>query len=140
MLSNVDSGWSLNLGGYQVTQCLVDFAFSIRLADNGSARNESVFLRIDCPFVCEINGQKFDLDATERVEELGPALRLFQHVASDAQISERGDLRFSFVDGAYLTAAPDPNYEAWNLSGPFGILIALPGGGVAEFPPNTPEM
>ena len=40
---------------------------------------------------------------------------------------------------ARLIAAPDMSYEAWNLSGPFGILIALPGGGVAQFPPNTPE-
>jgi Family of unknown function (DUF6188) len=139
MLSKVDDWWSLDLRGYQVTQCLVDFAFSIRLHAGGKGFAESVFLRIDVPFICEINSETFSLDAEKRRDELGPALRLFQRVASDAQISERGDLRFSFVDGAYLIAAPDMSYEAWNLSGPFGILIALPGGGVAQFPPNTPE-
>jgi Family of unknown function (DUF6188) len=139
MLSKADDGWTLDLSEYRVTQCLVDFAFSIVLHAHAIGFAESVLLRIEEPFICEINGERFSLDAEKYREELGPALGLFQRVASVAQISERGDLRLSFVDGAHLIVAPDPKYEAWNLSGPFGQLVALPGGDVAVIPPNTPE-
>jgi hypothetical protein len=139
MLNNKDDGWSLDLSGFQITQCLVDFAFSIQLHAGGKGTAESVFLQIEAPFICEIDGKTLNLDSEKRREELGPALGLFLRVASDAQISGGGDLRFSFEDGARLIVAPGKKYEAWNLSGPFGILIALPGGGVAEFPPNTSE-
>jgi hypothetical protein len=63
MLSKVDDGWSLDLSGYQVTQCLVDIALSIRLHAGGIGFAESVFLRIEEPVICEINGERLNLDA-----------------------------------------------------------------------------
>jgi hypothetical protein len=129
------TGWTLDVQTYQVQQCLVDYAFGLRLDDVGPTRAESVFVRISAPFELFVNSERCQLDAEQHPELLGPALTLHKRFGATAAVSVAGDLRLTFADGAYLSVTADPRYEAWELGGPFGLLICLPGGGVADFPP-----
>jgi hypothetical protein len=44
-------------------------------------------------------------------------------------------LAVAFDDGARIIVQPDPDYEAWNVTGRHGMrIVCLPGGGLATWP------
>jgi len=47
-----------------------------------------------------------------------------------ASADPNGSLTLRFADGRALVVEPDDQYEAWNVTGPFGALVSLPGGGL----------
>lgn len=65
-------------------------------------------------------------------EALQPVHRLVGRSVTAATYAETGSLRVEFTDSATLTVEPDPDYEAWNVLGPNGLLVVcMPGGELA---------
>ena len=91
-----------NLLGFEVTQCLVDRALSLRF----SRGQQSALLRIERSF-----------------RLLGPSLRLFGRVVESAQLLVTGELELVLSSGAGLLVYRGRNYEAWTLKLPDDILV-----------------
>lgn len=54
------------------------------------------------------------------------------HTVTESTVDEGGALSVAFEGGARLRVEPDPAYEAWNVSGPYGALVvSTPGGELA---------
>lgn len=52
-------------------------------------------------------------------------------------VDQSGDIRLTFADRTTMAVPADPDYEAWNCSLTGGeLLVSLPGGGIAHFPPR----
>jgi hypothetical protein len=51
-------------------------------------------------------------------------------VVTGSEARADGSLIVSFWNEVTLTVEPDENYEAWTLTGPSGVLVSLPGGGL----------
>lgn len=62
-------------------------------------------------------------------EALASVNNLVGQRVNDAEIGDNGSLSITFDDGSRLHAAPDADYEAWNLSGPDGLLVVSMAGG-----------
>lgn len=121
-----DEFWTLPLAGRTITQCRVDAAFSLVSCE---PECDDVVIRVasfrlsDSPITFTAEGER---------EALGPALTLYQDRVAEATAWKSGRLELVFASGRRMTADPDPDYEAWEISGPSRILlVCLAGGGVA---------
>lgn len=71
-------------------------------------------------------------DDADAVAAFAP--RLQHEQITTVAVDEEGTLTACFASGARLTAAPDPDYEAWSLCGPgHQRLVCCPGGEVVEW-------
>jgi Family of unknown function (DUF6188) len=65
-------------------------------------------------------------------QSLAPALAEYGLTVEVAVAHKSGRLDLAFSDGSVLTVEVDPNFEAWDLSGPRGFLVvSIPGGDLA---------
>lgn len=114
------------LRGMTVIQCRVDYAFTVVLWDQG----REAILRLTAfglhrPHTG--NPAYFDAD-TGSAADLGPALAVCHQTLEQFQLTEAGHLRMCFSNGLVLSAAPDPQYESWELQLSDGAsVICLPG-------------
>jgi len=118
----------LPLTGWCVTQCCVDHAFTIRLR-----RQQGEFsIRIEADFAfVPSRGAEIVHIRPGIIRELAPALEVFGSSIDRAVVYKDGKMCIDFSNGMSISAEPDEEYEAWNVSGPRGFLIvALPGGGI----------
>ncbi|MGH3439739.1 MAG: DUF6188 family protein [Sciscionella sp.] len=54
-----------------------------------------------------------------------------------ATTENSGALALTFANHAKLRIEPNEDYEAWDLSGPNGVMVVcMPGGELAEYPAN----
>ena len=77
-----------------------------------------------------------DMDAERNIdcESLLQALGLLNARVSRILANDEGALRVEFGDGRVITAPPQDDYEAWQLSGSDGsFVVALRGGDWASF-------
>ena len=119
--------WELPLAGHSVTRCYVDHAFGLQFWSK-SAEFE---LRIEGPFTLrEPGGKKRSLRPME-VHSLGSALGLFQRRVEFARAYKDGHLDILFSGGWELSVSPDPDYEAWELTGDSGRFVSTAGGDLA---------
>lgn len=59
---------------------------------------------------------------------------LLGHTVEHAVADDGGSLTITFDNGATLAVAPDPDFEAWSITGPDGsIVLSLPGGGLSQW-------
>ena len=107
-----------NLLGFEVTQCLVDRALSLRF----SRGQQSALLRIERSFRLTLDGE-WELDPESDRASLGPSLRLFGRVVESAQLLVTGELELVLSGGAGLLVYRGRNYEAWTLRLPDDILV-----------------
>ena len=121
--------WLLPLKGRSVTQCCVDYAFTIYLVEPDAAFS----LRIEQPFVLhQANADAVTLDPEENVVALAPALAMFGLTVERGVAYKDGWLEVCFTDGSSIRVDADNYYEAWTLSGPAGLLVvSMPGGNLA---------
>jgi hypothetical protein len=86
---------------------------------------------LESPFGLSIAGEEEAiLDPSGPPEALGPVLRLRHAVVDEALVEQDGTLTLAFRGAQHLRSEADPNYEAWQLVGPNGLLVVcLPGGG-----------
>jgi hypothetical protein len=123
--------WLIDIGGWQITQCIVDYAFTIVCYDPGS----SVSFRIERPFVVRDDdgaAHTVDLEA-DGPAAIVPALRMLHQTIEEARALKDGTLVIRTANGITLTAPPDPQYEAWTISSHHQeiSMMSLPGGGLA---------
>jgi hypothetical protein len=63
---------------------------------------------------------------------LGPAVALFGQLVRSAYASDSGELAIVFADDRVMNVRQDPQYEAWEFSGPRGVrIVCAPGGELA---------
>jgi hypothetical protein len=86
-------GWTVGLQDWTVTQCQVDYAFSLTFqAEN----NEFGHIRIEQPFDLWSGDQHWRLSAEDDPTALGPALGLLHQIVRSARVSSSGVLELEF--------------------------------------------
>jgi len=127
--------WLLPLSGLRVTRCLVDFSFGLELL----ADHQFFTLTIEQAFNVAVAGSGMaEITPAADPASVCPALALLDRVVQDATAFKDGRLDVRFSDGSTLTVDPHPQFEAWNLTSDSGVrMVALPGGGVASWPPRS---
>src|SRR5215208_2486541 len=128
--------WVMDLSGWAVTRCAIDYAFTLDV----SKGREVVSVSIGGRFVLSA-GEKEQVLDPERGEpvSLGPALRILHLTVDSALAYKDGTLELRFSDGTRITAPPEPEHEAWEAAGGEGglLIVSLPGGGVSVWKPRT---
>ncbi|GII59825.1 hypothetical protein Pth03_82140 [Planotetraspora thailandica] len=130
-LVELDDRWLLPYRGMQVIQIRVSYQLTLDL-DSGAQvdlETEAVLSSgsLRAPDVART-------PLTPQRQDVAPALALFGATILSAVVFKSGVLRLVFHTGAHLNAKPDPQYEAWSVSGsgPDSLrLVCQPGGGVA---------
>lgn len=123
------AGIVIPLKGRSVSRCYLDFAFGIQFLSQGP----ETIVRIETPFRIAYPDAEYELSPA-RVADMCKALHILHKAVDEALALQDGTLKLRFVDGTRVIVPPDPDYEAWQISGPNGRLLAsLPGGGLAEW-------
>lgn len=118
----------LSLKGLSIARCVVDVA---GFALQAFARDGTIELRIETPFVLADLGPTLELDPTVP-KSLGPAFALLGATVTSAKVSAEGRLALAFNDRRAMAIAPSERFEAWQLIGPRGIkVVCRAGGGVS---------
>lgn len=122
--------WDLGLRGRKVTQIGGEFALMVVLGPGAELMLESLVLMSPAG-----NGPHVEV-VPDRTG--GDRLRHLLGVAVLSAVAfKTGGLRLALADGTRLDCGPDPDYEAWQVSGPDGwMFVALPGGGLGVWPPT----
>ena len=124
--------WLIDVSGWQITQCAVDYAFTVH-CDGGQT---SVSFRISGRFVVRDDdgaSQTIDVE-TDGPATVVPALRMLHQTVEEARALKDGTLVIRTTNGITLTAPPDPKYEAWEISSRHReiSMVSLPGGGLTS--------
>ena len=116
----------LGLSGKCLQSMELEYTLVLQLSD-------VYFISISSPLTLEIDGENTLLSPEEDSEDgFGPIRGLVGRAVVDADVDAGGALRVTFQGGARLRVGPDPDYEAWNVSGPNGALVvSMPGGEIA---------
>jgi hypothetical protein len=128
-LTETDDGWELPFRGALVTRCYIDPHAVGLLLDEANVYLEGSFELAKA-------GEPAELGVGDDPTAYVPLISLIGHNVSEARAPRDGQLVLGFSDGSSLTAKPDPNYEAWNLTFDGLTLVCQPGGGVAVFRPS----
>ena len=120
--------WLLEVSGQLVLQLVLDFQVTLVL--------EHFRITIEESFVLEHpDGTSHVVEPGGDFDQLSPVLPLSRSkVVAEARAFDDGRLEIVIQDGFRLSVAPEPEsaYEAWNVTGPDGLLIvSTPGGELA---------
>jgi len=114
--------------GWTVTRICLDWQFRLLIAPD-DPYGESAELVVGGAFQYHAsNSARHDLRPGPPQASLAPALALHDQRVSRFAASADGRLELAFEDGSYLRVSPDEHYEAWEVTGPVGLLCG-PGGG-----------
>lgn len=123
----MDDGRQIRLIATQVTQVCFDSSVTLRCWQ----LTGEVTIRISSPFVVEYGGTRFAVVPAKQ-DNAGAALSLLNAVVTDARATAEGGLALRFGDGLAVEVAPDPQFEAWEMSDSQGAsVISMPGGEIA---------
>lgn len=126
--------WLVPVAGRSVTQCRLDYAFTLVVADESAGSFE---IRIEQPFVVTSRGDEVVLDPEGEPARMAPALGLLRQDIEQAAAFKDGRLELSFTDGGVLSVPVGEDYEAWSIVGPAGLrIVSLPGGELAIWSPD----
>lgn len=122
----------LGLTGRRVESVLIERSVVLGLSD-------SRCVLVSSPLVLTLDCSRFTLvPDTDSDEALQPLHCLIDRFVLDARCNESGTLHIVFSADAALTVERDPNYEAWNVSGPGGALVVcLPSGKLSVWGRDT---
>lgn len=110
-LEEVDGGWAVDPLNADVTQILVDFAFSIVIDQEIQLRIETAFEYFDGFEVKNIE--------PEHTPDQALLLPLFNTLVLRIWFNERTDrVRVDFADGRWIQTSPHPAYESFSLHVP----------------------
>ncbi len=120
----------LGLAGARVQSVLVDYTLRMHLSGGYFIVAESVLS-------IHRHGESITVSPEEVPLAFEPVQRLVGQVVDEAIADESGALRVLFGDGTRLDVEPDSSYEAWNVSGPRGLLVVCtPGGELVRWTPK----
>jgi hypothetical protein len=126
--------WLVPMTGRTVTQCRLDYAFSLVVADEPAGSFE---VRIEQPFTVASHGDELTLDPEGDPVLMAPALRVLRQDVEQAIAFKDGRLELTFGDGAVLRVPVGEDHEPWNIVGPAGLrIVSLPGGELAIWSPE----
>ena len=118
-----------------VTQCRLDYAFSLVVADESAGSFEA---RIEHLFVVAGHDGETSMDPEADPVLMAPALRVLRRAVDQAIAFKDGRLELTFDDGAVLRVPADEDHEAWNIVGPAGLrVVSMPGGELAIWEPEA---
>jgi hypothetical protein len=118
--------WVVPMAGLTVTQCRVDYAFTIVVAGEPG---ESFEVRIGEAMVLVSEGEELTLAPERDPVQMAPALTVLRRDVEHAIAFKDGRLEMAFSGDVALRVPLSEDYEPWNLTGPNGLLIvSLPGG------------
>lgn len=120
--------WLLEVSGQLILQLVLDFQVTLVL--------ERLRITIEESFVLEHpDGTSHVVEPGGDFYQLSPVLPLSRsQVVAEARAFDDGRLEIVIQDGFRLSVVPEPKsaYEAWNVTGPDGLMIvSTPGGGLA---------
>jgi hypothetical protein len=96
--------------------------------------SDAYFVGIESPFTVELQGRIVSLSPEDDEEAFKPLREMICQTVADAVAAKSGSLTVLFANGVRITVEPDPAYEAWNVSGPDGMLVvSTPGGKLATW-------
>jgi hypothetical protein len=117
--------WLVPMAGRAVTQCRLDYAFSLVVAG-------SFEVRIEQRFIVVIHGEEVMLDPEDDPVQMAPALKVLRQIVKQTIAFKDGRLELTFGDGTVLRVPVGEDYEPWNIVGPAGLrIVSLPGGELA---------
>ena len=131
---NSDGTISVDLGGKSVVSCSWDKGSGFVLGIGDAASGSAYEVQAGGPFTLKEHGQTQEFDPGDSAV---PPTHLLERRVARAEIAVDGTLTVYFVDGTVLRCGAQPEYEAWQINGPNGLLIgALPGGEFAFWGPR----
>ena len=131
--------WVVPMAGLPVTQCRLDYAFTIIIGDEPGA---SFQVCVEQPFMARMagRGDELLLDPEGDPAEMAPALGVLHRRVEQAIAFKDGRLELLLGDGSVLEVPAGEDYEPWNIVGPSGLrIVSLPGGGLAIWSPEPDQ-
>jgi Family of unknown function (DUF6188) len=129
--------WLVPMVGLTVTQCRVDYAFTVVVAGEPGEWFE---VRIGEPFVVVRRGEEIRLDPEGDPVQMAPALAVLRMDVEHTIAFKDGRLEMVFGGDLALRVAIGEDYEAWNLVGLDGLrIVSLPGGELAVWSPRPDD-
>jgi len=124
----IEDYWLLKVSGQLILQLVLDFQVTLVL--------ENYRITIEADFILVYpDGTSHVIEPGGAFDQLGPVLPLSRSkVIAEARAFDDGRLEVLMQDGCRLSVVPEPGsaYEAWNVTGPDGLLImSTPGGELA---------
>jgi hypothetical protein len=130
--------WMLPLGGCDVVQCRVDFAFTV-LAEGPAGAFE---VRVEQPFewVGGVDTEApITIDVASDPTAAAPALACLNKPILEATAFKDGRLELLFGDSLALRVSPGLDFEPWTVAGPDGLrVVSAPGGELSIWSPGDP--
>lgn len=111
----------------QVTRCILDYAeVGLLLANGINVNIGQVFVYVYS------DGAEVELDPEGEGILLAPILRLRRMIVKSGMAFKNGRLQVHFKDDSHIEVPASQQFEAWNITGPGGLLIvSIPGGNLA---------
>jgi len=134
-----DNGWVLPIAGTVISQCRVDYAFTLIL----DGEDGSFEIRIEQPFtLAAADGDaQLSVDPAAGAAAMAPAITVVHHVIDSAVAFNLGDLTVTLADRRTLRVSRSDQYEAWQLVGPLGLrVVSAPGGELSIWHPRATEL
>ncbi len=127
--AELDDRWLLNLRGLSVTQITVDFHLVLALGSDWLVTVETSADLLQGPGRTE---SRPGFRLVPASQDVAPALQLFGSKILSAVAFKSGALRLVFDNGMHLNCRSDPEFEAWQITGPAGWrIVSMPGGELA---------
>jgi len=109
------------LAGLELTSVRVDHQTRLQL--------DEFEIAISSPFrMTARDASVINVDPGKRVS-LGPVVGLCPDALVAAAVDTDASLRLAFASGATVVVPADSAFEAWQVSGPNGLLVVCPPGG-----------
>ena len=99
----------------------------IRIDHQCRLQFENTEIMIETPFSLQVEDREYQLDPEDRAN-FGPLLAVYPNSLLSANVDSEATLRLEFESGARVIVRQDPDYEAWQVSGPDTYLVVcVPG-------------
>jgi hypothetical protein len=96
-------------------------------------------IKLESAVIVRANGREHTVDPVSESDARADLLRQLQSARVRFSWTELGELTLDFEGGMRITSGSVPNFEAWSVNEPNGMLVvAMPGGGVNTYGPPEP--
>lgn len=109
--------------GQAVENQTFDYSFALIISGGYEVRIESAFTLADA------RSEQFKIDPGEYGLSKVALEQIVGQRIYRAETSDAGDLNLIFESNAGLHLGPDPSFEAWTITGPYGLKIVCEAGG-----------
>lgn len=130
LLQERDEGWTIPLDGLRVDRLAFDFQVRLTCLSAESSLSETIEIVLESPFTLSLGGDEVELDPNGPPEALSPVLGVLRRTIAEAFVATDGALRLAFREGGQVRCEPNPQFEAWQVNDPRGVMVVcVPGGG-----------